>query len=495
MQQRQAAVFLRRKGGASLLSYGLIVGLIAVAALAAISDIGEAVSDLFGQVGTAMEIATTPEGSENPENENEEEPEETPDTFSFLDTISIPANNEGESEIIQISGLTGSVSVSVSGVGSPAFRICADASCDTVISGYSSGSGSISDGQYLQLRATAGADKCGVGTTTVSVGGGMADWDLISKCLTVRGTEVDSTALSSAFNLVVNGNRAYVVASGTHRVTSVDISDPDTPEVINSLNPANMGTPRGIANIGDMVFVTADSGNSLTAVDFSGSSPALAGQYQDDIDLDGAFGLDVQGDYAYVSSRQSDGKKFVVLDISSLPTITKEAVVDIGSVNSFDLVVSGSFAYVSNQASNSIYVFDISDPTDPFLDETISLDGVSGPLWGARGVAADGTLLLAGGQNSQQIASIDLTNPAARTHLDTSSHSLFGSISKLAISGDFALASMSSNQTLAMIDLSVPESLRLMDTAPTGGFGLAISGGFAYVTSTSNNSLTIVELP
>jgi Flp pilus assembly pilin Flp len=74
----------RRRRGASLTGYGLVVGLIAVAALAATGQVGDTVSALFGTVGDDMDAAAAglpigggngggDEGNDEEEEEEEEE--------------------------------------------------------------------------------------------------------------------------------------------------------------------------------------------------------------------------------------------------------------------------------------------------------------------------------------------------------------------------------------------------------------------------------------
>ncbi|MES2854484.1 MAG: DUF1566 domain-containing protein, partial [Bdellovibrionota bacterium] len=58
------------------------------------------------------------------------------------------------SDIKQVTGINCSVVTSVSGPGTPAYRICADAACATVDQDWTTGSSSLINGQFVQLRQT-----------------------------------------------------------------------------------------------------------------------------------------------------------------------------------------------------------------------------------------------------------------------------------------------------------------------------------------------------
>ena len=77
-----------------------------------------------------------------------------------------------ESNIVTITGITGSVSVSISGQGSPQFRI-AGGSWVT--------SGTITNGQTLQLRLTSNAANSTTNSATVTAGTASDQWDVTTE--------------------------------------------------------------------------------------------------------------------------------------------------------------------------------------------------------------------------------------------------------------------------------------------------------------------------
>lgn len=62
MERKMKAILMRFHGeesGASLVEYGLLVGLIAVGAIVALNALGTSISGIFGDIGTKLDGAVT----------------------------------------------------------------------------------------------------------------------------------------------------------------------------------------------------------------------------------------------------------------------------------------------------------------------------------------------------------------------------------------------------------------------------------------------------
>ncbi|MGH6922857.1 MAG: hypothetical protein ACRED5_03715 [Propylenella sp.] len=94
----------------------------------------------------------------------------TPDAFSFTDQTDVALNTQITSSIESITGIAGNVSVSISGDGSPEFRINGGS--------WTSGPSTITNGQTLQLRLTSNAAGLTTNSATVTVGTGSDQWDV-----------------------------------------------------------------------------------------------------------------------------------------------------------------------------------------------------------------------------------------------------------------------------------------------------------------------------
>lgn len=101
-----------------------------------------------------------------------------PNAFSFTDQTDVALSTTISSNILQISGITGDVSVSISGQGSPQYRICSNSSCGSVLTGWTSGAATIQNNQYLQLQLTSSSSASTQHRATVTVGTLSDQWDV-----------------------------------------------------------------------------------------------------------------------------------------------------------------------------------------------------------------------------------------------------------------------------------------------------------------------------
>lgn len=102
----------------------------------------------------------------------------TPNATAFTHVVNATTATLYTSDIVQVTGLDCSVPVTVSGTGTPQFRICSDSSCATVIQGWTNTPSTISNGQYLQTRLT--SDVAGGSTyqSMILIGSGAAIWNV-----------------------------------------------------------------------------------------------------------------------------------------------------------------------------------------------------------------------------------------------------------------------------------------------------------------------------
>lgn len=98
----------------------------------------------------------------------------TPNEFTFTNQGNVPLNTDTSSNTLQVSGIQGSVNVSVSGGATREYRVCADSSCSGV--GWTSTGGTIVNNQYLQLRVNSGGANGQVLGVTATVGTYSTTW-------------------------------------------------------------------------------------------------------------------------------------------------------------------------------------------------------------------------------------------------------------------------------------------------------------------------------
>ncbi len=112
--------------------------------------------DAFGSVSATSNVTGAISGSAA---------DNTPNAFDFTDTTGTAISTLVSSNIVQVTGMDAGTSISISGSGSPQYRICTDSGCSTVPHDWTSSAGTIDPGEYVQVRLTSSALE---GTSTVA---------------------------------------------------------------------------------------------------------------------------------------------------------------------------------------------------------------------------------------------------------------------------------------------------------------------------------------
>jgi len=159
-------------------------------------------------------------------------PDTTPDAFSFTDVTAQLLNTVITSDSVNITGINSPTAVTISGDGTPQFRI----------NGGSWGTtGNITNGQSLELRLTSANADTTLRSATVSVGGVTNQWDVTTQDATPSGlTFTDVTG--QALNSVITSNSATI--TGITGSVPVSVSGASgSPEInINSGGWVSSGT-------------------------------------------------------------------------------------------------------------------------------------------------------------------------------------------------------------------------------------------------------------
>ncbi|GAB5387776.1 MAG: hypothetical protein Alpg2KO_07440 [Alphaproteobacteria bacterium] len=159
----------QEKRGTTLVPYGLVVGLIAVIAIAAVETTGGSIRSLFGETSDSLQgVASGGAAGASAQSS----PDQPAASFDFEDTGFAIPSTVTESAVLQISGFDG-VSFSIAGDGSPEIRLCSDLSCS---SGSWASSVVVSEGDFVQLRLTSQASDGQTATATVTAGSDNDDW-------------------------------------------------------------------------------------------------------------------------------------------------------------------------------------------------------------------------------------------------------------------------------------------------------------------------------
>ncbi|PLW80738.1 hypothetical protein C0585_01170, partial [Candidatus Woesearchaeota archaeon] len=285
-----------------------------------------------------------------------------------------------------------------------------------------------------------------------------------------------ATTLDGANNVFVSGGYAYITSFGDEGLSVVDVSDPT--------NPVEVGSVRD-----------TESGGTATT-------------------LDNAYGVFVQGDYAYAISAMDHGLS--VIDVSD-PT----SPVEVGSLRAisspqggtasclgmpFDLFVSGDYVYIASYLNYSLTIVDVSDPTSPVQVGYIvdsEQGGTATTLKFAINVFVRGDYAYVTSQDDNGLSIIDVSDPTNPVEVGYVTDSEVGGTattldgaSDVFVSGGYAYVTSRDDDGLSVIDVSNPTNpaeVGYIDTILNSPQTIFVSGDYAYI-PTDDEGLSIVDI-
>ncbi|MEZ5902398.1 MAG: hypothetical protein R3D88_03690 [Alphaproteobacteria bacterium] len=266
------------------------------------------------------------------------------------------------------------------------------------------------------------------------------------------------------------GSYVYVISNGNKSLASIDASDPITSMSVADtyVDTTNLSVPRGIAVDGNYAYIASTGSDSLTIVDISDPTNLVApsggasGVLVDGTDLNGAYGIAVQGDYAYIVG--SAMNQMTVVDVSdrATPVIAGGGSATVAITGASKVDVSGNYAYVVSASTNTLTVVDISNPAAPAIAGSgsgVLTDGtnLSSPIY----VKVQGNYAYVTANGSNSLVVVDVSNPAAPVIANSGNAKVvenyyLAGISGLVVDGDFAYISTLTNNVIGTIDISDP---------------------------------------
>lgn len=292
-----------------------------------------------------------------------------------------------------------------------------------------------------------------------------------------------------AFDVNISGNRAYV-ADAFKGLQILDITNPAQPLELGGYSVAK-GHAGHLAIVGNKAFV-ADTNWGLWIIDISNpAAPFKLGNYQP---LSLAKAVAVSGDYAYVAA--GDFGLYAV-NIAN-PTLPME--VDTFATNHYasSVAVQGHYAYVATMDGQTLYVLDITNPSNIVLagsDVRTGGDVVAGSGAYRDFAVSGGFAYLA---NETGLVIIDMSDPPHPHERGFISLREWpgGEISSASVGVVVknGLAYVAAENTgIKIVDVSQPDSPTLIGNCRfDGAQDVVVAGTYAYVASA--NGLTVVDV-
>lgn len=315
----------------------------------------------------------------------------------------------------------------------------------------------------------------------------------------LSGVVSNSGDLAGATSVATSGTYAYTTAYFAGQLVAIDIADPNRPAVAGESVSANSLLNASTVNVsGGYAYVASKnrngmlgsgsnddgSGNSLTILDIATNpaKPAIVGTLDDSINLFGAYGVAVSGQYAYVAAQgcltaqpcpnPAVGNSFAVVDVSS-PTSPKIVAalhnVDLpalwagsGALNhACAVAVADNYAYVTAAYSDRLTVIDISDPLHPQIVASLQ---DSNYLAFDVDVAVRGGYAYVADQSSGlgRLTVVDVHTPSAPRIVGSLTNSTWlNGAYRVRLRGTFAYVSAAYAHALAAVNISDPAHPRL----------------------------------
>jgi len=214
--------------------------------------------------------------------------------------------------------------------------------------------------------------------------------------LTHRGSIVHpagTSILRQPYQVQVSGNYAYIASLQSNGLEIVDISNPAAPvhagKIANNTGGAVLNQVNSVFVSGNYAYLTPGAGFTLRGLEIVNitdpANPTHTGFLQDGTGgavMDYPTSVFVSGNYAYVTSRNSNALEIVDVSNPAAPVHTGKIVHGDGGAllqGAQRVVVSGNYAYVTSSTSNALEIVDVSNPAVPVHAGSIA-DGQGGAV-------------------------------------------------------------------------------------------------------------------
>jgi hypothetical protein len=327
-------------------------------------------------------------------------------------------------------------------------------------------------------------------------------------------TELGDVFINDAHGVWIEGTIAYVTGEGL--LTAVDVSDPTTPTILDTLDPASAKS-YNVEVVGTYAYV-ADDFDGFNVVDITDPSNMVSVATLPPANE--MLDIDIEGSYAYIADAFAG---LSVIDISdplapvmlvSIPTakaafklwanatnvylaeyggdvtiydLTDPALpVEVASINvgpARDVMLQGDVAYVAAHTDGARTI-DVSDPANPAM-----MGGVDTPEY-SRTIWAAGDYVYTGDESSG-IQVIDTSNPYSPSVMGRVNTS--GSSSTVAALGDVVYIADSAGgvNVVDISDIDAPASLGAVATADAND--IDVSGSLLVVADGETGGVVILD--
>lgn len=262
----------------------------------------------------------------------------------------------------------------------------------------------------------------------------------------VVGRVEDNTYLTQIIAVDVVGDYAYTMNS--NRFVVIDVSDKTNPFIRGTTNEGT-GNTRDVHAVGSYVY-GIENNAELHVFDVRDPDNPMRVGYLYTLELEAAYALDVQGDFAYVACAGTNAS-IAIVNISDPenPELVSELINTTLLNNAAGIEVVGTYAYVTGSVNDNLVIVNVSDPASPNIVGYV----------------------------------------VSSTHLDTAA--------VVKVAGRYAYV-VGTSGVFAAVDISDPTDPFVASSSIDLGYsrylGMDVQGRYAYATDYTNNQLSVIDL-
>lgn len=189
-------------------------------------------------------------------------------------------------------------------------------------------------------------------------------FDISDPARPVEAGFLQSKLLDGPGRLVLDGSSAYVINSINDTFAAIDISNPKSPRLAHILNDPKLEKAYGLATSKGHAYVAGRDSRSLVVLDMSKLKPAelsLKAYLQDPVAINAPEDITIRNDIAYIPCR--DGGSLTLVDVAD-PTKprVKQVYWDKDITDAMGLDIDGQYLYLTSMTNRTVVVLDISNP-------------------------------------------------------------------------------------------------------------------------------------
>lgn len=306
-----------------------------------------------------------------------------------------------------------------------------------------------------------------------------------------------ATTLSGAYGLDISGTTLYVCSADILSISA--LSHATQPTILWAKYASNFlegARQVKVNSAGSIVYITAETDDCLVA--YETGTPTILGTAVDAVYLNGAWGLALTTNYAYVAARSAN----LLTSVRVAAPSTLSVIGWCGSAGTLGdprgVVKKGNYLYVTSNDLHRVVVVDVSTGSTP---TTVNHVQDTTHLNGAMGIAKSGNHLLVASNATHRIAVVDITAPTTPI--------VRGSVKSVAslknprfvapVGNKYALAGGNGSDSVGLIDYSSPATPILLRTlissaSMNGTSEVIVSGDTGYVVGYDSNSVGKINL-